>query len=444
MVELNLFKLQDKEDKRPLSWICASGDGLSIEVERLLNKLYLHLKRKELDSILTSELKISRVTAIRLRRKNRKWYPLIFLETLGKIWRKYLNKTNKDLEKLYSKLQSKIEMLKCNNGFSKPIRAVKELTVDLCKIVGAHAADGTMYDSLIRITDEDKQAVEKFKKWIENLFKIKLCEVKPVKDNNEWSLCFRNKVFIRYLNKFFGFPSGLKTYSVKELNIIKNSNLELRKAFTIGVLTFEAGIGVKSQIEFCIASKELRNSIYEILELLNFKIKKEKKIGKYWRLWTTTLNNEDCFKWLDLFESQTEKWFKIYELANGFQGKVNSISDTSYIFNKIYPKKSSSKISLNDVFNIILEQKEVFRYKLVELLKQKKNLKNFSGKWAHSIAYYLNILKRANIISIERRKFESKKSFGSIVREVYKLNPNVTEWRVPFRPWLQGEINYEK
>ena len=44
-----------------------------------------------------------------------------------------------------------------------------------------------------------------------------------------------------------------------------------------------------------------------------------------------------------------------------------------------------------------------------------------------------NILKMANIISVEKKKFGKKKSFGSIVREVYIFNENVVSWRLPLR-----------
>lgn len=440
MVELDLFKLHDEEeDKRPLSWICVSGKDFSTEVQKLLNDLYLQFKRKELDLILVSQLGVSKITATRLRRKSREWYPLVFLQTILDIWKKSLNRTDEELRKVKEKLLSKIELIKCNNGFSKPLKAVKKLTIELCKITGAYAADGTLHNSLVRITDGDKQAVEAFKGWVENTFEIKLSEVKS-EDGGEWSLTFRNKVIGRYLNKFFDFPSGPKTYSVDEPKIIKKSTLKFRKAFVLGVLTFDAGIGIKPKIEFCVSSKKLRDSICEILKLLGLEIRKGK--SRYWRFWTSRLDKNEALKWIELFEPGTEKWFKIYEIARGFQGRVSSINDVSLIFSKVYPTKSASKISLNDIFHIISRKKEIWRYKLVDLLKQKNNLKSFGGKWAHSVSHYLNILKAANIISVEKRKFGNKSSFGSIIREVYKLNRDVSLWKVPFRPWLRKEVNY--
>jgi transcriptional regulator with XRE-family HTH domain len=435
-MELDLFKLHSKkEDNTPFKWILASGTELSTKIDSILGTLYLKFKKKDLDSLLAHKLKVSKVTIQRLRRNGRKWYPIIFLQTLMKLC-KSLNISDEELK---NELAKKIELIKCNNAFAKPVKAVKKLTINFCKIAGAHAADGTLFGSLIRITDEDKQAVEAFKGWIENLFEVKLPQVVPVKNKREWSLTFHSKIIARYLKIFFKFPSGTKTYFVDEPKIIKNSNLDFRKAFALGVLTFEAGIGIKPKIEFCVSSKRLRDSICKILELTGLEIRKSKS-GKYWRFWSKVLTPNDASKWLEMFEQKTEKWFKIYEIANGFQGKVSSVTDVFEIFDEVYPSKSGSKVSLNDIFRIILEQREVYRYQLVELIKRKNNLKSFGGKWAHGVVHYLNILKRANIITTEKRSFGKKKRGGEIIREIYKLNSDITSWKVPFRPWLK--INY--
>lgn len=103
------------------------------------------------------------------------------------------------------------------------------------------------------------------------------------------------------------------------------------------------------------------------------------------------------------------------------------------MLNKIYPVKEASKICMKDVLSTIKELKKTYRYELVSHLCKNKNLDSYGGKWAHSLFPYLNILKRANIIHIEREKFGKKKSFGSIVREVYIYNPKINEWKIPTR-----------
>lgn len=153
----------------------------------------------------------------------------------------------------------------------------------------------------------------------------------------------------------------------------------------------------------------------------------------YWRLWSNTLTKSEALKWIELFEPNTEKWFKLYDLIYGFSKRVSSFEDATLVLNSIYPEQSSSKIILKDVLLAIKELKKVHRYGLVNHLVGKNNLGCFGGQWAHSISHYLNILKRANIIFVEKGRFGKKKSFGAIIREVYIFNENVGEWRVPSR-----------
>jgi len=444
MRELNLFRLHDSND--PIGgWILAYGKNLHIIVESILNQLYTKYKRHELDELFVSRLGVSNITSQRFRRKGRKSYPLVFLDELMGVWKDTFNKSNNEVFAKKEETIENIEFLRVNRPNSISIKAVKRLNETLCKIAGAHAADGTLYGSLIRITDEDKQAVEAFKIWVEEVFKVKLTDVVPVKNSSEWGLYFQIKIISRYLRKFFDFPSGTKTYSVTEPRIIRNSNVEFRKAFAVGILTFEAGIGIKPQIEFCVSSKKLRDSVCEILNKHNIKIKfMKRKSSGYWRFWTGILTKNEATKWLEFFEPQTEKWYKLRDIIYGYRGKIASIIDVFYVFNKIYPLRSSSKVSLSDVFQITLEQKEVYRYQLVNLLKEVNSLNSFGGKWAHSVSHYLNILKSANIISVENRKFGSKKSFGSIVRQVYRFNSDLSTWKVPFRPSLENEVKYLK
>jgi hypothetical protein len=79
------------------------------------------------------------------------------------------------------------------------------------------------------------------------------------------------------------------------------------------------------------------------------------------------------------------------------------------------------------------ESKQACRYEIVTHLKNSKHLDSYGGKWAHSLKHYLDILRKANMISVEKRTFGKKKSFGSIVREVYCFNDNISDWRLPER-----------
>jgi len=432
-MEIDLFKLQDKTlDVKPRNWLVVKGNNIKNVLSLLLQKLERDgISRYKLHKILMKELAISKANSQRLVYLRREWYPLIFIEKLFDL----TNKSKKDF-------QNNIEYVKVNTPPSKPVKAVKELTEDLCKICGAHAADGTLHDSFICITDEDENNLECFKKWMENTFEIKLPCIRKVKNSNEWRLAFHNKVISRYLNKIFEFPSGKKVYNVNEPEILRNSDMKFRKAFANGALSFEAGIGISHTVGFCVSSKAFRDSICEILNFCSIKLKiMEKKSSEYWRFWSNSLSVEEAKKWLDLFEPSTEKWFKLYEYVNGFQGKINKIEDAIMIFDSIFGIKSSSKITLKDVLKEMITLKKTYRYELVGNLIKKKGL-NYGGKWAHSISHYLYILKRANIIFVSKGKFGPKKSFGTIIRDSYELNPNILEWKVPFRPLLVNKVKY--
>jgi hypothetical protein len=433
-MEIDLFKLQDKNlDIKPRNWLVVKGSNIKNALFALLQKLERSkISRYKLHKILTKELDISKANAQRLAYLRREWYPLIFIEKLLKL----TNESEKDFQKY-------IEYIKVNTPPSKPIIAVKGLTEELCKVCGAHAADGTLAGSFICITDEDESNLKCFKKWIENTFNIKLSNIRKVKNSNEWKLAFHNKVISRYLNKIFKFPNGKKVYNVDEPEIIKNSDIKFRRAFAIGALSFETGLGVTHTISFCVSSKAFRDSICNILNSCDVKLKiMEKKSSEYWRFWSNTLSINEAKRWLEFFEPYTEKWFKLYEYINGFQGKINKFKDAIMLFDLTFGTKSPSKITLKDVLKEILNLKKTYRYELVENLTKKNELKDYGGKWAHSISHYLHILKRANAIFVGMGDFGPKKSFGTIIREVYEPNPNIFEWKVPFRPWFINKVNY--
>lgn len=155
--------------------------------------------------------------------------------------------------------------------------------------------------------------------------------------------------------------------------------------------------------------------------------------SNYWRFWSNKLTKETALEWLDLFEPNTEKWFKLNDYINGFSKKVNSFEEAIQVLDLIYSRKSPNKIILKDVLLAIKDLKQTYRYELVDYLVKKKNLDSYGGKWAYSLKHYLDILKMANMITVEKKRFGKKKSFGTIVREVYSFNENIQDWRVPER-----------
>ncbi|MBN2067868.1 MAG: hypothetical protein JW744_05355 [Candidatus Diapherotrites archaeon] len=427
-MRLDLFKLHNpKLDNKPKKWIVAKGKNLKQNLGGCIEELTVQgWTKPKLCRYIMQKFGVSKPTAERLIYLRKSFYPLVFIEELLKL-------TNK-LEAKFV-IQDKIEFLKVSQPPETIVKAPKYLTKNLCKIAGAHAADGTLAKDYFCITDGYWCNVKSFKNWVKNEFNLDYKILK--RDKNEWMIRFHNKVFTRYLRQIFGFCNGKKVYSVGEPEIIKNSNEEMRKAFALGALTFEAGLGMKNQIEFCVASKKFQEDICDILKLAGVRFHKMKNpSGGYWRFWSNTLTEQETIKWMELFEPQTEKWFKLHEAANGYQGKADSIEEAIDILDKVYPSKPNSKVSLKKVLLAIKHLGGAHRYKIVDYLVAKGNFKSYGGKWAHGLRHYLDILKQANIISIERRRFGKKKSFGTIVREVYIFNPEVSEWKVPLRNQL--------
>lgn len=138
----------------------------------------------------------------------------------------------------------------------------------------------------------------------------------------------KSKVIGRYLNKIFSFPYGCKQYTTREPEIIKKSNLKNRKAFALGALTFEAGIGIKHQIELCVVSENFRDDLSEILNLNNVRHKILRRPScSYWRLWSGVLTKEQAKQWMSFFAEGTEKWLLLKNYVEGFQKKIRCFEE---------------------------------------------------------------------------------------------------------------------
>jgi len=421
-IRINLFELIEKNEVKPGSWVMARGEKLNETLKFFLNQASIKFgSKKNLTRYLQHKFNLSQSVAERFVFLMKEWHPLFLIKELS-------NLCNLSL----FNLQEHIDLLKMNNPPVKIYKAVKELSDDLCKIVGAHAADGTLNGNYFRINDGYKSNILAFRNWIKNVFGVEY----PIKkiSENEYCLAFHSGIISSYLRKLFDFPSGTKVYNVSEPETIQKSALNFRKSFVIGALTFEAGVGIKHQVELCVSSKAFRDSIAEVLSLLDIKFTRmEHQSGGYWRLWSNKLSKEEIKRWMDLFEPETEKWFKLRDYVHGFQGRVNSSEEAIKRLDQVYHLNSSSTICLKDVILAISSLKRTYRYELVSYLCKKNNLASFGGKWAHSLAPYLDILKKSNVMRVEKGEFGRKKSFGSVVREVYVYNPDVSGWKVPAR-----------
>jgi hypothetical protein len=425
-MDIDVFSLHDgKIDDSARKFIVVYGENIREELSAIISRIKSRgISGYRLFKMVKNELKISDANAQRLVYLRRSWYPLVFIDYI----------LNLDGSVSKPDFQKHIELIRSNHPPLRVLKAPKTITENLCKIAGAHAADGTMRigdnggaSAYISIVDRNKESIEAYAGWIWNEFGLKLRVRKSEHSKDMWQTSFHSKVVGRYLNRVFGFPSGSKVYTVTEPEIIKRAGHVYGKAFAVGFLTFEGGVGIKKQVELMVASQSIRDSIHEILvhEGLDVRTRDKSNMNDYWRLWSTTLNRDETLKWMEFFEPNTEKWFKLYEYCNGFQGKPDSFEGAVKSFDSVFPK--AGKTSVSDVIKIIRDKNEIHRYALQDAVGMKCT-------WAHSVSHYLHILSAANAIRTEKRSFGNKKSFGSIIREVYIYNPDVKSWKVPYRP----------
>lgn len=179
----------------------------------------------------------------------------------------------------------------------------------------------------IELSDEYKDNVEAFTKWIKEEFAVSPNRFEKIR--NAWRVSFSNKILARYLICFFGVNPGVKTYSAFEPLIIKDSNLKIRKAFAKGVLMFDGCVTKEGKMSFGTMSHNLFSSIKQIWERDDIKFGKsinrrgsgyssgENQI--FFNLFTTAENKKE--KLLKYFEPNTQKW----KLLNWLSGDLNYV-----------------------------------------------------------------------------------------------------------------------
>jgi len=357
-IKFNLLSLNNKKlDKHPRSWICIKGKEIKEIVSEIENIIIFNNKtnRERLSKVIAKNLNCNFVSIKNLLRGNSNFYPIPIILILCKL--------SKREEEFKIKIHNKIEYLKVNSASSKPIKAIKELSKNLAKILGAFCADGSLsmqfiisskeksrllklkklkkikkspsrksyyislqvnknnYNEILKmseqnrefqiqthynldLTDEHKSNVEAFNKWVNEEF-----EIKPTtfyNKENAWRTIFSNKIIARYLISFFNILPGYKTNIINEPKIIKNSALKIRKEFAKGVLMFDGCITKNKKIMFSSSSPYLAESIKDIL--IKDNLKAGNLLNKREEYIVYTFANNKQNKLLGYFEKGTKKW----------------------------------------------------------------------------------------------------------------------------------------
>src|SRR3989338_8881233 len=146
--QFDLFKLHDRvQDKDPRwSWIRASGKDLApyvyLLIRELTEKYGTNNTAKEIKKLVP---KLSIDSILNYFWSKYESFPLVFLEAISM---QFTNQT-----KISQEIQKRIDILSISRYDSKPIKAIKELNLSLCKLAGAHAADGALWgDSNYQLT----------------------------------------------------------------------------------------------------------------------------------------------------------------------------------------------------------------------------------------------------------------------------------------------------
>jgi len=412
-MRIDLFLLHDNLlDDNPRKCIVASGKELKKEINKHIHQLINQgWSQRALTFYFMGKLGWGEGTCDCLVYLRKEFYHLIFLIELLKL--------NNSYEKRFE-LQEKIDILKACQPPLKKYPAVKKVSLELCKIAGAHAADGTVHKNYFSISEGYKSNLIAFKEWLSTVFDMtpKIKQVSP----NEWNINFNSKVFSRYMTQILKFPNGNKTEFVKMPTIIKKSPKSFQEAFANGFMTFESGVGIKNEVELCVLSKPIIVDLSFIFERAKLKfVRMKNRGGRYCRIWSGNINPEETKKWMPFFEKGTYKYNRLRDYAFGYKNKADSFEQAVKILNYAFPKKPNNKTSLH---SLILAMKKVKTGTRHDLKKSAK-LKNFGGPWNGSLKPYLTILEDTKIISTRIGKINGKSC------QIYTYNPKISTWLLP-------------
>ena len=412
-MKIDLFLLHDDYlDDNPKKCIVASGTKLKKEIStHILDLIEKGWTRRKLTFYFMKRLKFSKETCNRLVYLRKEFYHLVFLRELLKLNKSY----NKRFE-----LQEKIDCIKACQPPLRIYPAIKTITPELCKLAGAHAADGTIHKQYFSLSEGYLSSMKALQCWIQNIFGFKY-KIKTV-SAHEWKIDFSSKIITRYLTRILGFPNGNKTEFVEIPKIIKQLDYTLQKDFAKGFMTFESGIGIKNEVELCVLSKNIIEDLAKVFKNAKVKfVKMQTRSGKYWRIWSGKINSEEATNWLQFYEEETYKYNRLRDYARGYTNTAKTFKQAIQILKYAFPKKYNNKTSLD---KLILAMKKIENGTRHDI-KAAAGLKNFGGPWNGSLRPYLTLMEQTKIITTHIGKANGKSC------QIYTYNPKVSTWLLP-------------
>lgn len=321
----NLLALHDSEyDAHAKSWISAQGALLYDQILTILTALK-PLSKKRIARIISERLGVSIDPVKGVVYNTRNWHPIPVILELLSLWTQHKNPSPSEFLQIQQRIVISIERLKTNCSLSRSVKAPKRLSESLAKICGAHAADGWMgrryheglgYSYEYTIREEHAFPLLKFGEWLRDVFDISTRVVKDRSGLNCHNIDLNNKVIVRFLHTFLNFPYGKKTETVDEPEVVKRSQLRYRKAFALGVLTFDGYMG--KRVELLVKSKRLRDAVWNIARADNLQVRAVEHCDKYgrWLLYSPERLDGSLNRWVDYFEPGTKKYLRLISRIN--------------------------------------------------------------------------------------------------------------------------------
>jgi len=412
-MKIDLFLLHDDYlDDNPKKCIVASGKKLKEAIDKhILELIEKGWTRRKLTFYFMKHLNFGEGTCDCLVYLRKEFYHLVFLKELLKLNKSY----NKRFE-----LQDKIDYIKACQPPLRIYPAIKTITPELCKLAGAHAADGTVHKQYFSLSEGYLSSMKALQCWIQNIFGFKY-KIKTV-SAHEWKIDFSSKIITRYLTRILGFPNGNKTEFVEIPKIIKQLDYTLQKDFAKGFMTFESGIGIKNEVELCVLSKNIIEDLAKVFKNAKVKfVKMQTRSGKYWRIWSGKINSEEATNWLQFYEEKTYKYNRLRDYAKGYTNSAKTFKQAIQILKYAFPKKYNNKTSLD---KLILAMKKIENGTRHDI-KAAAGLKNFGGPWNGSLRPYLTLMEQTKIITTHIGKANGKSC------QIYTYNPKVSTWLLP-------------
>ena len=345
---------------------------------------------------------------------NTKELPLFVIKDVLYLWKSTFNIKEDTFENKKYNIIKTIDYLRCNQLYSEKTKCCKILNEELAKIMGSFCADGSLNSTYTLIWEEEHLSnLEALAKWIKLCFRK--VNIKPEwRGHNSYILRFRSKIVSRYITEFFNINPGIKMYTIRIPKVVRNGPFNIRKAFVIGTMTFEAGANNGGNVSLGVCSKKFRDDIAKILKEDKLQINEyvtQKESFKTPMYSIATNNNLDIKqkrKFKSYFEKDTFKWLKMKEFANGFPQKIRNPQEAINNLRIFFYK--NNKVNIERIITNCIYLKNFNIYDLVKETKYPRG----------TLTKYLSFLCKTNMLIKNRSKVSD-----------YIYNKNISKWRLP-------------